>query len=150
VSIALLKLIRRMVVENTLALIVEPSTVVRMAPWVPPGSWWIATTWQPKRNAPEGKFLAIVSMRSFLFKHRSSFLAKSRLANLISASLYLCHRKTTTRTRSGYIVTSFFYFLIHFYMEIIPCGRNCPTDMILFLRFSRSVVFFCHFLMKMY
>jgi hypothetical protein len=78
-----------------------------MAPWVP-GSWWIATTWQPKRIAPEGKPLAIVSMRSLLFKHRSSFLAKSRLANLISASICVIGRQLRELWLYSY---EFYYFL---------------------------------------
>lgn len=62
----------------TLAFMAVPSAIVRTAPWPPPGSAATAATRQPNRIAPAGMSLASASIRSFLFKHRSSILAAAR------------------------------------------------------------------------
>jgi hypothetical protein len=68
----------------TLAFMVVPSAIVRTAPW-PPGSSWTAAMRQPSRIAPAGRSLASASIRSFLFKHRSSVLG-DRINETISGN----------------------------------------------------------------
>jgi len=70
-SVGVIKITRS--IDDALALMTLPPGVERTAPR---SDGWIAAMWQPKRIAHAGMFLAIVSIRSFLFNHWSAFLAK--------------------------------------------------------------------------
>lgn len=78
----------------TLALMILPSSVVRTTPWLPGFTGRIAAMWQLKRIAPEGTFLAIVSIRSLLFNHRSSPLSQMMQTRLLCFSALIFQRIT--------------------------------------------------------